>query len=247
MQPLIGISGRLIKDTDWCPPIVGHRQGYVNGVLDAGGVPVLLPPLTDLVALRALFERMDGILLAGGEDVAPEIYNEQQHPQLGSVSTERDAAELMLARWAVEEGKPLLGICRGIQVLNVALGGTLWQDLLAQCPGVQDHQSGEKAQCWDTFDHTLQLDTDSLLATLLHTTALGVNSLHHQAVNQVGQGLRVVGRAPDGVVEAVEGTGDGFVVAVQCHPEQLWQGPDPRWRNVFRAFVEACVTAPVPC
>ncbi len=245
MQPLIGISGRLIKDTTWCPPIVGHRQGYVNAILDAGGVPVMLPPLTDTVALRTAFERMDGILLAGGEDVAPIIYQEERHPQLGSVSSERDTAELELARWAVEEGKPVLGICRGIQVLNVALGGSLWQDLVAQCQGVQDHQIGEKAQCWDTFDHLLQLSADSQLAKLLNTTELGVNSLHHQAVKHVGRGLRVVGRAPDGVVEAVEGTGDSFVVAVQCHPEQLWQAPDPRWCNVFRAFVQACVVTPV--
>lgn len=239
MRPLIGIGGRLVKDVAWCPPVVGHRQGYIDAILQAGGLPVVLPPLADEVTLRALFERMDGLLLAGGEDIAPAHYQESEHPLLGTIAEERDNAELPLARWAVAEGKPVLGVCRGIQVLNVALGGSLWQDIQSQIPGTMDHEVSVKMQRWDVLDHSLTLDPDSRLADLLDTTEIGVNSLHHQAVKDLGAGLRVVGRAPDGVIEAVEGTGDAFVIAVQCHPEQLWQPAKSRWRNLFRAFVEA--------
>lgn len=241
MQPLIGISGRLVKDLGWCPPVIGHRQGYINAVIAAGGLPVVLPPTEDVATLRALYERMDGILLAGGEDINPVYYREDEHPQLGTVSEERDNAELPVARWAVEDGKPVLGICRGIQVLNVAMGGSLWQDILAQCPGAIDHEVAVREQRWRQTDHAMHLDEDSLLAEILGTHNIHVNSLHHQALKDIGRGLRVVGRAPDGVVEALESSDpDSFVVAVQCHPEELWQATDLRWRKLFQAFIVAC-------
>jgi putative glutamine amidotransferase len=239
MSPLIGISARSVVDEPWCPPLVGARKGYIDAVVAAGGVPVVLPPVDDPRALRGMFDALDGLLLTGGVDVAPELYGEQPHPRLGAVQAERDAAEMPLARWAAAEGKPIFGICRGIQVLNVALGGTLYQDLPAQRPGEIDHELSIKHECWDRFDHGLALARDSRLAGLLQTTMLDVNSLHHQAVKDLGSGLRVVGQAPDGVVEAIEGTGGHFVVGVQCHPEGLWQSADVRWRAVFRAFVEA--------
>lgn len=246
MRPLIGIGGRLVKDVAWCPPVIGHRQGYVDAILQAGGLPVVLPPTADEVALRAMVERLDGIMLAGGEDIAPVRYNEAEHPLLGTISYERDTAELPLARWAIGEGKPVLGICRGIQVLNVALGGSLWQDIIAQCPGSLDHEVGVKTQDWETLNHLITLEPDSRMAEFLGTVEIGVNSLHHQAVKDLGSGLRIVGRAPDGVVEAIEGTGTSFVMAVQCHPEQLWQESETRWRNLFKAFIEACRTAAMP-
>ena len=158
---------------------------------------------------------------------------------LGTVHPDRDGAELPLVRWAVAEGKPVLGICRGHQVLNVALGGTLYQDLPSQVGGPIDHEISVKHECWDTLDHGLTLLDDSRLAELLGGTELDVNSLHHQAIKDLAPGLRIVGHAPDGVVEAIEGTGSSWVVAVQCHPEQLWQPAKSRWRNMFRAFVEA--------
>ncbi len=239
MQPLIGISGGLVSNNDWSPPIVGHRRGYVDAVTQAGGIPVILPPLTDLSALHALYERLDGVLLAGGDDVDPAYYGEAPHPLLGRVTPERDTAELQLARWAVTDGKPVLGICHGMQVLNVALGGSLWQDIQVQLPGTLDHLVSAKHHRWDALDHTLKLTPDSQLAQLLGTTEIGLNSLHHQAVKEIGAGLRVVGRAPDGVIEAVEGIGAAFVNGVQGHPEQLWQAVEPRWRALFGAFVAA--------
>lgn len=175
--------------------------------------------------------------------MSPALYGEAPHPRLGAVQRERDSAELPLARWAAAEGKPLLGICRGIQVLNVALGGTLYQDLETQRPGPIDHEVSVKHECWDNLDHGLMLVDDSRLAELLGGTELAVNSLHHQAVKDLAPGLRIVGHAPDGVVEAVEGTNGHFIVGVQCHPETLWQATDSRWQNVFRAFVQAAGAA----
>lgn len=218
-QPLIGISGGLVRTNEWSPPVVGHRQSYVEAVLQAGGLPVVLPPLTDPRALRGLYERLDGVLLAGGDDIDPVRYGEAPHPRLGAVSPERDTAELLLARWAFADGKPLLGICHGLQVINVARGGTLWQDLPS--------------------DHPVALAEGSRLAGLLGTTAVGLNSLHHQAVKRLGAGLRAVGYAPDSVVEAIEGEGQTFVMGVQGHPETLWQAAEPRWRKLFAALVAA--------
>ncbi len=239
MLPLIGITARSIHDEAWCPPLTGARQGYIDAVIEAGGVPLVLPPTEDMRVLRGMFDALDGLVLTGGVDMAPALYGEEPHPRLGNVQTDRDAAELPLARWAATEGKPVFGICRGIQVLNVALGGTLYQDLETQRPGPIDHEVSVKHECWENLDHGLQLVADSRLATLLGTTRLDVNTLHHQAVKDLATGLRAVGHAPDGVVEAVEGTNGAFIIGVQCHPEMLWQTADTRWRKVFAALVEA--------
>ncbi len=239
MAPLIGITGKAVYDEAWCPPIMGMRQGYIHAIAQAGGIPVVLPPLTDLTVLRGMFDRLQGILLTGGVDVDPREYGEEQHPKLGLVQRDRDGSELPLARWAVAENKPVLGICRGHQLLNVAMGGTLYQDIPSQIDGSLDHEASIRHECWTNFDHGITLSEDSRLAELLGTTFVEVNSLHHQGIKDLAPGLRIVGRAPDGVAEAIEGTGDGFVMGVQCHPEELWQDVDVRWRNMFRAFVVA--------
>jgi putative glutamine amidotransferase len=237
--PLIGISGGLIPTNAWSPSIVGHRRSYVEAVLQAGGLPVILPPLTDLRALRALYERLDGVVLAGGDDIDPIHYGEKPHPRLGAVSPERDAAEIQLARWAFADDLPLLGICRGAQMINVARGGTLWQDLPSALPTSLDHYASAALQRWDVMDHPITLNADSRLAGMLGTTAIGLNSLHHQAVKQLGAGLRAVGSAPDDVIEAIEADDAAFVVGIQGHPETLWQTAEPRWSRLFAAFTAA--------
>jgi putative glutamine amidotransferase len=239
VRPVIGIPCRLAYDEDWCPPLVGIREGYIAAVIQAGGVPLLLPPHVDPAGLRQMYELLDGLLLAGGGDIAPKLYGEAPHPQLGEVEHLRDAAELPLIRWAVAERKPLLGICRGMQALNVALGGTLYQDIPSQYSTPLDHDSSSQQRSWEHLDHTVAFESDSRLAALLGTCDLQVNTLHHQALKEIAGGLRVVGRAPDGIVEAVEGSGEGFVLGVQCHPEHLWSAADPRWRRVLAAFIGA--------
>jgi putative glutamine amidotransferase len=239
MRVIIGIPCRLASDAAWCPELVGLRRGYVDALLSLGATPVLIPPQADENALRNYYELADAILLSGGVDLAPETYGEQPHPKLGAVDALRDRTELLIARWAIADRKPLLGVCRGMQTLNIALGGTLYQDIGSQYTTSIEHDLGSKQESWRNFDHAITLEADSRLAELLGAQQLDVNSLHHQALKDVAPELRVVGRAPDGIAEAVEGVGDGFVMAVQCHPEELWQETDTRWLNLFRALVEA--------
>jgi putative glutamine amidotransferase len=138
-----------------------------------------------------------------------------------------------------------LGICRGLQVLNVAQGGTLWQDLPSQRPGALNHYASAELRRWDAVDLPIALNPDSQLTRLLGTSAINLNSLHHQAAREIGAGLHAVGHAPDGVVEAIEGAGEASVVGVQGHPETLWQQFEPRWSRLFAAFVAAATPATV--
>lgn len=239
MQPIIGISCRMIADDESNAPLMGVRSGYVDAVLNAGGVPLLIAPGVSGEALRQLYDTCDGVLLSGGADIDPSLYGEERHPNLGAIEPERDASELPLTHWAVAEGKPLFAICRGIQVLNVALGGTLYQDIKSQYPTPLEHDIGSVNRRWSGKDHLMQIEPASRLAALLGSTEIEINSLHHQALKMIPSQLQVTARAPDGIVEAIEGTNGAFVLGVQCHPEQLWCETDTRWRNVFRAFVEA--------
>lgn len=237
MKPYIGIPCATIRDKDWCPPAFGHRQSYIEAIVSAGGIPFLIPLVTQEEVLRALYDRTDGLLLAGGGDIAPEYYGEKPHEHLGMMDPLRDQIELPLTRWAFADGKPILGICRGVQVLNVALGGTLYQDIASQLETPLAHDSSYELCDWTHLAHELRLDPDSRLARLLGTPSLLTNSLHHQSLKDIAPGLRPVGWAPDGVVEAVEGTNGQFMLGVQGHPEALLTHAEPRWRAMFQAFV----------
>lgn len=241
MKPLIGISCGTFHDRAWCPPSFGHRQTYVDAILRAGGAPLLIPPIQDEVTLRVLYERLDGLLFAGGGDIAPVHYGAEPHTKLGLIDPLRDGAELPMARWAVAEGKPILGICRGVQVLNVALGGTLYQDIPSEIASELHHNLSYEREDWTHMAHEISIAPDSRLARLLGVDRLPINSLHHQSVREVADGLLAVAWAPDGVVEALEGAGEAFVVGVQCHPEALQAQADPRWQGVFAGFVDSCV------
>ncbi len=242
MKPYIGITCGTFRDRDWCPPTHGHRKTYVDAIVAAGGAPFLLPLVEDEEVLRALYDRLDGLLLAGGGDVDPINYGEAPIPELGTTDSLRDRIEIPLARWAVAEGKPILGICRGLQVINVALGGTLYQDISAQLASDLVHDSSYTRQDWTYMAHNLELAADSHLAELFGMTAFPINSLHHQSLKQLAPELRPVGWAPDGVIEAVEGNNGHFLIGVQCHPEALQGTADPRWRALFKRFVESCAT-----
>jgi putative glutamine amidotransferase len=190
--------------------------------------------------MRALYERIDGLLLSGGGDIEPLHYGEEPIPELGSTDPLRDKVELWLARWATADGKPILGICRGAQLLNVSLGGSLYQDIPAQLQTELVHDSSFTRQDWAYMAHDLQIEPDSRLAEIIGTTSFPTNSLHHQSLKAIAPDLRPVGWAPDGVVEAVEGRNGHFMVGVQCHPEALQGAADPRWRALFGRFVETC-------
>lgn len=264
LLPAIGITGLDDRPTlDQHAPRFGQNQTYFYALARAGAAPLLIPNLTDKTLLRTLYELLDGLLLSGGEDVDPARYGETRHEKCGSISPDRDEVELTLVRWAMDDKKPLLAICRGIQVLNVALGGSLYQDIQAQVPGANRHD-------WypnyprNRLSHTVHITPQTHLARILETGSprqplsgsqvsshglarrdeaqdmtLPVNSLHHQSVKDVAPGLIVAARAPDGIIEAVEAEGHPFAIGVQWHPEELANG-DARAQWIFDALVEAC-------
>ena len=215
---------------------------YVQAVQQAGLVPVIVPPLEDPLGAEAIIERVSGVLLSGGRDVDPERYGQTRHASVDPPDPRRDATEMALVEAARRRGMPLLGICRGCQVMNVALGGTLIQDLpsddrLADATQRLRHSS-EDARTQRV--HEISIEPDSFLATVTETTAIRANSMHHQAPDRVGAGMRVVARAPDGVIEAIEcADASWWAVGVQWHPEEL-TGSREEWdRALFRAFADA--------
>jgi putative glutamine amidotransferase len=238
-RPIIGITLMNIHH-EGQRALQGVRPMYVEAIAAAGGIPLMIPLTDDPAVTQTLYTLCDGILLPGGEDLDPASYGEAPLPELGHVDGQRDQVELQLARTAHADGKPLLGICRGIQTINVAFGGSLYQDLPSQLDAVLNHRENTDRNEFTTPTHSVQLAPDSWLAERLATTEIAANTMHHQAVKDLAPGLRVVGTAPDGVIEAVEGTGVAFVVGVQCHPEHLWHTSEPRWQAFFAGFIEAC-------
>ncbi len=220
--------------------LMAVRPAYLRAMEAAGGVPLLIPISDDLDVVRTLYAMCDGILLPGGDDVDPTFFGEEPHAHLGDVDRRRDVVEIALARWTHEDKKPLMGICRGIQVINVAFGGTLYQDVPSQLPEALNHQANYTTRQWDLLSHRIALEPTSWLAKRLSGNTVMGNTMHHQAVKDLAPGMRAVGHAPDGVIEAMEGTGDQLVVAVQCHPEYLWATTEPRWLHVFEGFIVAC-------
>jgi putative glutamine amidotransferase len=239
MRPLIGISCMNSRAASGGASMA-VRPSYLRAIEAAGGVPLLIYLTDDLGAVRTIYDLCQGVLLPGGDDLDPGNFGEEPHTQLGDVDRQRDAVELTLARWCRDEGKPLFGICRGMQVINVAFGGSLYQDIPSQLPDTQNHRASTDRKQWDYIAHSVRLDPESWLAARLGPTPVAANTLHHQALKDVAPNLRVAGTAEDGVIEAVEGTGKHFVVAVQCHPEHLWAATEPRWKAVFDGFVAEC-------
>jgi len=233
--PLIGVTTSVTVGK--YPERVQLNTAYVHAVQQAGGVPVLLPPESSEAAIEALWERLDGLMLTGGGDIDPARFGEARHASVSDVSDARDALELELTERAVSQERPLLAICRGIQVLNVALGGTLYQDIPSEPGSPIDHSQKERR---DRPTHAVKvLGEGTRLGRILGTLEIEVNSFHHQAVKRLGRGLREVAWAPDGIIEGVELPGaDGFVVGVQWHPEDLVEH-DPVARSLFAAFVDA--------
>lgn len=218
-------------------PISGIGSPYLAAVEAGGGIPLLIHLTRDQEVLDAHLRLCDGLLFCGGGDIAPRHYGQEPHPLLGEIEELRDDVEIPLARRAAAEGMPLLGICRGVQLLNVALGGTLYQDIGAELPGSFEHRESALREDRDYLAHPVALDGDSWLAHQLGALEITANTLHHQALRDIAPGLRVVGRAPDGVIEAVEGTGANFIVGVQCHPEELWMQAETRWSRLFEGFI----------
>jgi putative glutamine amidotransferase len=234
LKPLIGIPTR----TQTVDNIVFHSLAstYTHALELAGGAPILIPLRLGDETLRAIFAHLDGLLLAGGIDLHPSEYGEEVEPFCSDIDPERDAVELRLARWAIEQALPVLGICRGIQTLNVAAGGSLYQDISAQIKNALRH-SHRHGDPYHLRVHPIEIDAQSKLAHALGETRVDVNSLHHQSVKQVAGGFHVVARAPDGVIEGIEANAGHFALGVQFHPE--WLINDVRMVQLFQEFVGA--------
>ena len=232
MKPVIGLIPLVDEDREslWMLP------GYMDGVAAAGGLPVMLPLSDDPKELEQLCGMCDGFLLTGGHDVSPEFYGERRVDACGACSPQRDRMEAVILQCAMDADKPVLGICRGIQFLNAALGGTLWQDLPTQHPSSIEHH---QIPPYDVPIHSVAILPGTPLAEALGAEALMVNSYHHQAVRELAAPLRAMAVSPDGLIEAVQHPGHRFIWGVQWHPEFAWRS-DPSARIIFKAFVDAC-------
>jgi putative glutamine amidotransferase len=232
--PLIGITCGSVHGGPRRPDAYRLNQSYVRAIELAGGAAVLIPPIGPGEATRRLYDAVDAVLLPGGADLQPETYGADRHPSLGETDPDLDRTELALARWALSEGKPVLGICRGQQCLNVAAGGTLFQDI----PSEIDDALGHRVEPRNVLAHPIAIRPDSRLAAILGVGSVEVNSLHHQSVRDVAPGLVVTAQAPDGVIEGLEQPAHFFALSVQFHPEELVPGHEPSER-LLRAFVLA--------
>jgi putative glutamine amidotransferase len=240
MRPIIGITCSRLVGGQWSQYSAGHFMDYTfddysRAVVHAGGAPLIVPAAHQARTLADVLERLDGLLLSGGPDIHPRFYREQPLPGLGEVDEPLDRMELEAARRAYQLGLPILGICRGIQTLNVALRGTLYQDIAAQVPDSIEHR---QTAAKDVNTHAVTIEVASRLHAVLGRSRIWVNGKHHQAVKKTGRGLHVSARASDGVIEALEDPTKPFVVGVQWHPEGTWR-TDPLSRKLFRAFVRA--------
>ena len=234
-RPRIAVTG--VTRTWDGQPRSGVNANYIRAVLAAGGLPIIFVPDLSTDETVELFGECDGLMLTGGEDVDPCHYGAIPHPKLGTVDPRRDANELALVAEARARDLPILGICRGIQLCNVAFGGTLFQDLPSQRPGAIDHDPPTKR---DGRSHQIAVTEASRLADILGTTEFAAHSFHHQAVDRLGQGLVVTAVAPDGVIEGLESAdAHEWVVAVQWHPEELAHESDAADLKLFAALIAA--------
>lgn len=237
MRPLIGIPCHADYADGTKRPIYSNNRAYVHAVEHAGGVPILIPFLHDFRMFDTLLPRLDGLLLSGGIDIDPALYGEAPHPLCEQPDKELDDIELKLANWALQEDIPTLGVCRGMQILNVALGGTLYQDIHAQRPHSLHHSHRHMSR--DYLAHRVNVLPGSRLAQLLGPDSFMVNSLHHQAVHMPGHDVVISGTADDGIAEILEVNGHRFILAAQFHPEEIYLKESASAR-LFAAFVQAC-------
>lgn len=232
MKPLIGVLPLYDKEKDsiWMLP------GYLDGILEAGGFPVILPLSSGVEEIEQAAETCAGFLFTGGQDLAPILYGRERSDAVGEICEARDRLELGLLREVIAREKPVFGICRGIQLINVAFGGTLCQDI----PSLWDTQvvHAQKPP-YDEPAHRITILPDTPLSALWNCGEAQVNSYHHQCIQTLGEGLAPMAYAPDGMVEAVFHPAQRFLWAVQWHPEFLFR-TDQKQRMLFEAFLKAC-------
>ena len=241
-RPVIGVTTQTLEAIpDQLPRCWVMSQRYVHVLVGAGAVPWVVPLIPgDMETLREVYNHLDGLFLPGGVDMDPSSYAEPKRPECGRTDLDRDATEIQLLRWAMEDRKPVLAVCRGVQVMNVAAGGSLYQDLGTDVRDAIKHDyfpSGGKNNR-DQLVHDIRVERGTRLGSLLGTERVTVNSMHHQGIKKLAPGLVATAFASDGIIEGAEARGDHFMVGVQWHPEDLTDADD-RMRRLFAAFIEA--------
>lgn len=232
MKPIILMTPSISEDER----TITLARAYAEALYEAGGLP-LLTDYCNLGEVDALVERADGVFLPGGGDIDPQLFGEAPVQGLGIVSPMRDLFELALVKSAMKRSLPIFGICRGAQILNIALGGTVYQDINTQWAApIFKHQQSMPRQY---ASHTINIEKDSLLYGLVGKASIGVNSFHHQAVSRLGNGVQIAATSADGVIEAIEYPGVQFCLGVQWHPELMTQAASEQ-RRIFEAFIDSC-------
>lgn len=234
-NPVIGITTRRLSAPDQST-LIGSVESYIQAVLKAGGSPVLIPLLLSGSRLADVVQCLDGVLFTGGGDIDPEFYRGEAHPSIAGVDKERDGMELTLVDHVMFRRLPFLGICRGLQVINVALGGTLYADINSQVPNTLLH-AAHSDRMTESKSHSVRILPGTKLAGIVKAEKLEVNSYHHQAVDKPAASLAVSAVAPDGIIEGIEIKDHPYGVAVQWHPEVLTK--DPPSQLLFKSFIEA--------
>jgi putative glutamine amidotransferase len=244
-RPIIGVSSRKIHFThdDRPYPRYGVAIAYVQAIERAGGAPLIIPMSQDEDVLARLLGLCEGLLLTGGQDVDPALYDEEPHRKIGQIDPLRDRTEMFLAKAALARDMPLFGVCRGAQVLNVAAGGSLYQDLEAQREGVTIQHFQNLSE--ELPSHSVMVEEGTWLRAITGEAKVRVNSYHHQAVKDIAPGFKIAARATDGVIEAIESTRHAFVNGVQWHPELMHEECDFNL-GLFRALIEAAARACEP-
>lgn len=234
-KPLIGLTTyRNMSEQGY--PRFSVSEAYTSSIVSAGACPVMIPLGLPEEPVNELLDRLDGVLFTGGGDISPDQYGQPDHPSIDGIDSDRDQVELEIIAQAIHKGLPLMGICRGLQIINVALGGDLYADILEQ------HAQALKHQYYPDYPreylaHDVSIEPSSLLVKVFSDGRVPVNSLHHQGVRKLAPGLKPAAFAPDGIIEAFEITGHPFGLAVQWHPENLQEHEN--MRDLFRIFVEA--------
>lgn len=243
-RPFIGITcGEIYnRDRPYEHITYGQTFTYCDAVVRAGGIPIILPIVDDETVAKETYDRLDGILFAGGNDIHPSLYGQQPHPKLGKTSQRRDTHEFRLMTWATTDAKPIFGVCRGMQMLNIVKGGDLYQDLQSDLPGATlDHTASEKAKTIDEMpsDHIIQINPGTQLYSIVKSDTMKANAFHHQAIKTIGQGIVVNAVASDGIIEGIEFPDLPFAFGFQCHPESLESEAEPKWQLLFQSFIDA--------
>ncbi len=241
MRPVIGITCSLtvsaINGSMYTLERNTIARDYARAIEYVGGAPLLLPHVEDSACIDQYMGMLDGLVLSGGGDIDPLLFGQEPHQNIGSIDRVRDEMEIQLTQKALDQDLPIFAICRGIQMLNVAADGTVYQDIASEMsqPTLRHSQAGAG---WYA-SHTIDILSDSRLHQIIGSTTARVNSFHHQAVRDVGEGFTVTAKATDGVIEAIEDPTHRFALGVQCHPEMMWKR-HPESLNLFTAFLKAC-------